>query len=414
MKRVAITGLGVICALAHNTGNFWQALLAGQSGIAPLANIASEGLSNKMAAEVKGFDPAAHFDAKKLGMYDRFSQFALVAGREAIADSGLHFSGELAEKTACIVGTGVGGQNTLEESYVKLVGAGPLGVAPAAGGAPVIRVHPFTVPRLMANAGGCQISIEHNIQGPGFTIASACASASHAIGTAFHMVRSGMMRAAVTGGSEACLTYGTLKGWEALRVMAPDTCRPFSLGRGGMILGEGAGIIVLEEWEHARARGATIHAEMIGFGMSSDARDITTPDAGGMARAINAALADAHLNPTDIAYINAHGTGTRSNDATETRAVKLAFADHATKLALSSNKSQFGHALGAAGALEMVAATLSLKHQTAPPTSNYTAPDPECDLDVIPLTARKMAMTHILSNSFAFGGLNAVLALKKA
>lgn len=406
MKRVAITGLGVICAVGTDVHGFWQALAQGKSGIAPIGNITSEGLSNKMAAEVKGFDPAAHFDPKKLPMYDRFSQFAMVAGREAMADCGLKCEGELAEKTACIMGTGVGGQNTLEESYVKLIGGGPLGTQ-------TIRVHPFTVPRLMANAAGCQVSMEHNIQGPGFTIASACASATHAIGTAFHMVRSGMMTAAVTGGSEACLTYGTLKGWEALRVMAPDTCRPFSLGRGGMILGEGAGVIVLEEWEHAKARGAKIYAEMTGFGMSSDAKDITTPDANGMTRAMNGALKDAAITADAVQVINAHGTGTRSNDATETKAIKMAFGDHAKKLAVSSSKSMFGHALGAAGALEMVAATLTLKHQLVPPTINFTEADPECDLDVVPNTAREMKADVVLSNSFAFGGLNAVLVLKK-
>jgi nodulation protein E len=407
MKRVAITGLGVVSAIGMKAGTFWDSLQSGKSGISALENIPSEGLFNKMGAEIKGFDPAAHFDPKKLPMYDRFSQFGMVAAREAVTDSGLEFEGEFAEKTACIMGTGVGGQGTLEESYAKLIGAGPLGTQS-------IRVHPFTVPRLMANASGCQISMEHGITGPGYTIASACASATHAIGTAFHMVKSGFMQAAVTGGSEACLTYGTLKGWEALRVMAPDTCRPFSLGRQGMILGEGAGVIVLEEMESAKKRGANIYAEMIGFGMSSDARDITTPDAGGMSRAILAALKDANLNAQDIQYVNAHGTGTRSNDATETKAVKLAFGDHAKKLAISSNKSMFGHALGAAGALEMVAAVLSLKNQVAPPTISFTEPDPECDLDVVPNTARAMKIDAVLSNSFAFGGLNAVLALRKA
>ncbi|NDE90934.1 MAG: beta-ketoacyl-[acyl-carrier-protein] synthase family protein, partial [Alphaproteobacteria bacterium] len=351
---------------------------------------------------------ATYFDPKKLPMYDRFSQFIMVAGREAIADSGLKFEGELAEQTACIMGTGVGGQNTLEESYTKLINnGGPLGAQLGAN----IRVHPFTVPRLMANAGGCQVSMEHNILGPGYTIASACASATHAIGTAFHMIRSGMMVAAVTGGSEACLTYGTLKGWEALRVVAPDTCRPFSLGRGGMVLGEGAGCLVLEEWDHAAKRGAHIYAELAGFGMSSDAKDITTPDAGGMARAMKGALRDAALNATDVHYINAHGTGTRSNDATETKAIKLTFGD--TPPPVSSSKSMFGHALGAAGALEMVATALAVQNQIAPPTLNFVEKDPECDLDVIPNTARQMPISAALSNSFAFGGLNAVLAVKK-
>ncbi|HVY12046.1 MAG TPA: beta-ketoacyl-[acyl-carrier-protein] synthase family protein [Alphaproteobacteria bacterium] len=408
MRRVAITGLGVVAATGMNAASFWSGLKSGKSGIAPLSNIQTEGLINKMAAEIKGFDPAAHgLDPKKMPMLDRFSQFALVAAREAVADSGIVFEGEFAERSACIVGTGVGGQDTLEQAYMKLISSG-------LAGAPSVRVHPFTVPRLMANAAGCQISMEHNIQGPGYTIASACASATHAIGTAFHMIRSGMMEAAVTGGSEACLTFGTLKGWEALRVMAGDTCRPFSLGRGGMILGEGAGILVLEEMERAKERGAKIYAELAGFGMSSDAKDITTPDANGMARALTGALKDAALKPEDIQYINAHGTGTRSNDATETKAIKMAFGDQAQKLAISSNKSMFGHALGAAGALEAVASALTLQNQIAPPTMNYTEKDPECDLDYVPGAARDLKMNAILSNSFAFGGLNAVLVFKKA
>lgn len=405
MKRVAITGLGVVSPIGMNVSSFWGALAAGQPGITPISNITTEGLAVKHAAEIKGFDPAQHIDPKKLPMMDRFSQLAVVAAREAAKDAGLTFEGELAENTGCIVGTGVGGQNTLEESYVKLIGGGPLG-------AQMIRVHPFTVPRLMANAAGCQISMDLNVQGPGYTIASACASATHAIGTAFHMVRSGTLSTCITGGSEACLTYGTLKGWEALRVVAPDTCRPFSLGRGGMILGEGAGILVLEEWESAKKRGANIYAEMAGFGMSSDAKDITTPDVNGMVRAINKALKDSGLNAQDIDYINAHGTGTRSNDATESKAIHLSFGEHANKLALSSNKSLFGHALGGAGALEMVAAALTLKHQVAPPTANFVEADPECNLDVIPNAARQMPIKALLKNSFAFGGLNAVLAVK--
>lgn len=406
MKRVAITGLGVIAATGKNVSDFWNALSAGTSGIGPIKNIQTTGLMVNAVAEVRDFDTSAHFDPKKMAMYDRFSLFAMWAAREAVKQSGLKFEGELAERTACIIGTGIGGQTTMEEQYAKLAGSG-------VAGAPLIRVHPFTVPRLMPNAAGCQVSMEHNIQGPGYSIASACASATHAIGTAFHMVRSGYMTAAVTGGTEACLTYGCLKGWEALRVMAPDTCRPFSLGRGGMILGEGAGILMMEEWEHAKKRGANILAEMTGFGMSSDAKDITTPDAGGMVRAISGALKDASLNAEEVDYINAHGTGTRSNDMTESAAIKTAFGAHASKLALSSNKSMFGHALGAAGALEAVASILSLTHQTAPPTMNFVEKDPECDLDVVPNAARAMKMENILSNSFAFGGLNAVLAFKR-
>ena len=304
---------------------------------------------------------------------------------------------------AVITGTGVGGQNTLEESYYKLLD-------PAAPG----RVHPFTIPRLMANAGSSQISMALGIKGPGFTVASACASAIHAMGVTLSMLRSGLINAAITGGAEACLTYGTLKGWEALRVMAPDVCRPFSAGRSGMVLGEGAAMFVLETEENAKKRGAKIYAEFAGFGMSSDAKDITTPDVTGASRAITNCLKDANLAPEAVDYINAHGTGTRINDATETAAIKLALGDAARKVALSSSKSMFGHALGAAGALEMLATVLAVHNDIAPPTINYQNPDPECDLDCVPNIARPMPIGVALNNSFAFGGLNASVAVKKA
>jgi nodulation protein E len=265
----------------------------------------------------------------------------------------------------------------------------------------------------MANAGSSQISMATGITGPGFTVVSACASAIHAMGVTLSMLRSGLIDAAITGGSEACLTFGTLKGWEALRVMAPDVCRPFSKDRAGMVLGEGAAMFMLETLENAKKRGAKIHAEFAGFGMSSDARDITTPDVGGASRAVAAALKDAGLAPEAVAYVNAHGTGTRVNDLTETAALKQVFGDHARKLAVSSSKSQFGHALGGAGALEMLATILAVTNNIAPPTLNYLGPDPECDLDYVPNQARAMSIDAALNNSFAFGGLNAVVAVRK-
>jgi nodulation protein E len=251
------------------------------------------------------------------------------------------------------------------------------------------------------------------ITGPGFTVASACASAIHAMGVTLSMLRSGLIDMAITGGAESCLTFGTLKGWEALRVMAPDVCRPFSKDRAGMVIGEGAAMFLLETAESAEARGAKIYAEFAGFGMSSDAKDITTPDQGGAARAIANAIKDAEFEPEEVDYINAHGTGTRVNDMTETAAIKQVFGEHAKKLAISSSKSMFGHALGAAGALEMMAAILAITEQTAPPTINYLGQDPECDLDYVPNHARKMPIDIVLNNSFAFGGLNAVVALRK-
>jgi nodulation protein E len=360
-----------------------------------------EDLDQKIVAEVKEFDPLKHFTDRQLMTLDRVSQFAVIAAREAIGQSGLKFEGDLSLRTATIIGTGVGGQTTHDESFKRLYKDGAR------------RVYPFTIPKLMVNAPASQISMHCGIRGPAFAIASACASATHAMGVAFHMVRSGAVKAAVTGGTEACITLGTLRGWEAMRVMAPDACRPFSKGRKGMVIGEGAAIIVLETLEDAKARGANILGEVVGFGQSADAADLTSPDQGGMARALQGALDDAKLAPEDIQYVNAHGTGTAANDVTETGAIKQVFGARAAKLAISSSKSMLGHSLGAAGALEFVATLMALREGVAPPTIGYVEADPECDLDYVPNEAREMAMTAAISNSFAFGGLNAVLAAKK-
>ena len=314
--------------------------------------------------------------------------------------SGLDFHGELGERTAAIIGTGAGGMNTTEDNYHRVFVDG------------ATRVHPLVIPKAMANAAASQVSMFFGIRGPAFVVASACASATHAIGLAFHMVRSGTVECAVTGGTDACLTFGTIRGWEAMRVMAPDTCRPFSRDRKGMVLGEGAASFVLETLDSARARGAEILAEIVGFGMSADAKDITAPDAGGMARAITGALRDARLDPCDVDHVNAHGTGTLANDRTETQAIKASFGDHAAKLAISSTKSMVGHPLGSAGALELVAALSAVRSGIVPPTIGYLGPDPECDLDYVPNEAREMKVDVAMSNSFAFGGLNAVLAVR--
>lgn len=403
MRRIVITGMGVISPIGQTVADFQKNLFAGNSGIESAGFTYRNSEVRFPAAPVKNFKAEDWIDAKKSSLLDRFSQFAVAAALQAVRDAGIEFSGEMAEKTAVITGTGVGGQSTLEESYMKLLNeqSSP-------------RVHPFTIPRLMANAGSSQISMATGIMGPGFTVASACASAIHAMGVTLHMLRSGLIDTAITGGSEACLTFGTLKGWEALRVMAPDVCRPFSINRAGMVLGEGAAMFVLETLENAQARGAKIYAELAGFGMSSDAKDITTPDVRGASRAVSLAMKDAGLNPDDVDYINAHGTGTRINDLTETAAIKTAFGSHAQKLAISSSKSMFGHALGAAGALEMLATVLAVTENIAPPTINYLGADPECDLDYVPNQARPMTIRAALNNSFAFGGLNAVVAVKKA
>jgi nodulation protein E len=402
MRRVVITGMGTICALGHDAASSWKAMCEGQSGISAIANIPTDLLNVKIAAEVHGYDPLAHFDSKRLILLDRVSQFALIAANEAVAQSGLDFRNDgLGERTACIVGTGIGGENTHNEQSRRFYAEqNP-------------RVHPLTIVRLMANAPACQITMAYGITGPSFAVVSACASANHAMAQAFEMVRSGKVDFAVTGGSEACITVPTVKAWEAVRVTADDTCRPFCKQRRGMVLGEGAGIFVLEEYEHARKRGANILAEFAGAGMSADAGDIVLPSETGAAKALAAALQDAQLSPQDIDYVNAHGTGTPANDPTESRAIRRVFNASADGLAISSTKSMHGHALGAAGAIELIAVIGAFQNSIVPPTANFIDPDPECDLDYVPNTAREKNIRAALSNSFAFGGLNAVIALKR-
>jgi nodulation protein E len=400
--RVVVTGWGVVSSIGQTAAAYWSGLSKGVSGIAQVTLVPPELLGNKVVAEVKNFDPRQHFEERQLVMLDRVSQFAVVAAREAIAQSGITFGDGLSERTATIIGTGSGGQTTQDDNYKRLYRENAK------------RLHPLVIPKQMVNAPASQISMDRGLRGPAFAVASACASATHAIGLAFHMVRSGGAACAVTGGTEASITFGTMKAWEALRVTAPDTCRPFSRDRKGLVIGEGAGIVVLETLEHARQRSATILGEIVGFGMSSDAADLLSPDEGGMVRAIEGALADGGLAPEEIQYINAHGTGTAANDETETKAIKRAFGQHATKLAISSNKSMVGHTLGAAGGLEIVATLMSMREGIAPPTMNYLGPDPACDLDYVPNQARPLKIEAAMSNSFAFGGLNAVLAVKRA
>jgi nodulation protein E len=403
MRRVAITGMGAICALGHDASATWTAMREGHSAIGPITNIPTDLLNIKVAAEVRGYDPLAHFDSKRLVLLDRVSQFALIAAREAVAQSGLDFRDDArGERTACIIGTGIGGENTHDEQSRRFYGdKNP-------------RVHPLTIVRLMANAPACQITMEYGLTGPSFAVVSACASANHAMAQAFEMVRSGKVDFAVTGGTEACITVPTVKAWEAVRVTADDTCRPFCKQRRGMVLGEGAGVFVLEEYEHARARGATILAEFAGAGMSADAGDIVLPSEVGAARALFAALTDARLHVDDVDYVNAHGTGTPANDPTESKAIRRVFGAHADALCVSSTKSIHGHALGAAGAIELVAAIGALREGIIPPTANFIDADPECDLDYVPNVAREKPVRAVLSNSFAFGGLNAVVAIARA
>jgi nodulation protein E len=403
MHRVVITGIGIVSPIGSTIEAFWSGLVEGKSGIGPITLIATDRLlSTRIAAEVRGFDPAQHFDAKRIGLMDRFAQFAIVAARAAMKDAQLELTEEMALEAATIVGNGAGGINTLDDAYLKLYGQN------------ATRAHPLSVPRAMANAACSHISMDLGLKGPTFTTVSACASGTHAIGQAFQMVRSGQAPVALAGGTEACLTLGTFKGWEALRVLSADTCRPFSRNRTGLVLGEGAAMFVLETREAAMARGAPIYAELLGFGMSADAHDITAIDPGGAARAMRGALKDGKLNPEDVDYVNAHGTGTMLNDKGETAALRMAFGDAADQLQVSSSKAVLGHSLGAAGALELAVTALALRHQTIPPTANFDEPDPDCDLDYVPNTARNAPIEKAMTSSFAFGGLNAVLALGRA
>jgi nodulation protein E len=400
MNRVAVTGVGVLCAIGQSSTEFWECLAQGASGIRPLPDAGDPPYRFRNGAMARNYSPLDHFEEKDLSFLDRFSQFAAITAREAVRQSGICFRGKLADESAVITGSSIGGQFSEEEGYRNLY----LHKNP--------RVAPLTIPRTMSNSGASRISVEHGIQGPTYTISTACSSANHALGQAFWMVRSGAVTAAIAGGSEAVFAEGLLRAWEALRVVSPETCRPFSKDRRGLILGEGGAMVVLENWEHARARGAAILGEICGFGMSSDAYHITQPSVEGPAKAMTWALKDAGLVPEAISYINAHGTGTVLNDATETSAIRSAFGAHADKLLVSSTKSMHGHTLGAAGAIEGVATVLALGKQVVPPTANFTQADPACDLDVVPNQAKAASMEYALSNSFAFGGLNAVVVFR--
>lgn len=400
MRRVAITGLGSISALGRDVAAFAEALAHGRAGIAPIESADTSALKFHNGAEVAGYTHQSYFDDRRADFLDRFAQFALIAARQAVADAAVEWTPELREQTAIVTGSCVGGKSTEDTGYYDVYKMGQS------------RVHPLTIPKSMSNAGASHISMEFGVTGPAFTISTACSSAGHAMGQAFWMVRNGIAECAITGGSEAPFSFGMLKAWEAMRVVSPDTCRPFSKDRRGMILGEGAAMFVLEPLERALARGARVHGEIVGFGMSADASHITQPSSEGAARAMRAALKDARLQPEQVGYINAHGTATPANDPAEIAAIRCVFGRHAETLAVSSTKSMHGHTLGAAGAIEALATVLALRDGVLPPTANYQQPDPECDLDIIPNEARRARVEFALSNSFAFGGLNAVLAFK--
>jgi 3-oxoacyl-[acyl-carrier-protein] synthase II len=403
-RRVVVTGMGVISPLGNDCEKFFDNLLEGRSGIRKLSAAFAGNLAAGVGGEVD-YDPTARFPRPKLALLDRFSQFALEAAAQAIRDAGIEFEESLKDRTGVFVGTGMGGATTIEAGYTEIFLLAK------------DRVPPHTVPRAMNNAAAGHISIDHGLRGPSFTYSTACSSSAIAIGEACRAIRHGYVDSAIAGGAESLLTLGTIRAWEALRTLAVTdaedpaaSCRPFSKDRTGLVLAEGAGMLVLEELEHASHRGARIHAEVIGYGAASDASHLTRPGEEGQVRAIRLALADASASPDEIDYINAHGTATLAGDVIETAAIKKVFGERAVYIPVSSTKSMHGHLMGAAGAVEFIASIMAIECSAIPPTANLRVPDPECDLDYVPnLGRRGVAVRTVMSNSFAFGGSNAVL-----
>ena len=401
MRRVVITGAGTINPLGHSVAATFEAMREGRCGIGALDIRDVDRLSIKIGGQVKDYAADDRFNRQQQALYDRFTQFTMIAAKEAIEQSGLEFADDLSAEAGVVLGTSGGGLTTQDENYRAVYEEGKN------------RVHPFIVPKLMNNAAASHVSMTWNLKGPSFTVATACASSNHAMGQAFWLVRNGAARAMITGGSESMLCFGGVKAWEGLRVMSRDACRPFSANRNGMVQGEGAGVFVFEEYEHAKARGANILCEIVGFSMTADASDIVMPSQQGASRAIAGALRDARIDASEVEYINAHGTGTAANDKTECAAVANVFGRHADRVMISSTKSMHGHLIGGTGAVELLAVVMALKDGIVAPTIGYQEPDPECALDVVPNEAREAKVKYALSNAFAFGGLNAVLALKK-
>lgn len=405
-RRVVVTGTGVVTPIGFTVPDFWQGLREGKSGVGPLEGFPIEDLKILIAAQIKGFDHRSrlkHFQRDKIIMYaDRYSWFAAAAADEAIKQAGLAVPFVNPARAACIIGSGAGGLTTYEVAYRDLFIHNKRAT------------HPLTLLRIIGSSAAAHVGIEFGIQGPTFATCSACSTAAHAIGLSRDYIRAGLVDVAVCGASEAVINYGTMKAWQALHVLSPEGCFPFSKKRNGTLLGEGAGILVLEEYEHAKARGATILAELCGFGMTSDARDMVNPGIEGPSGAMKIALDDAGLAPEKIDYVNAHGTATAINDENETNAIKHVFGDHAYKLAISSTKSMHGHPLGAGGGIEAVACIKAMQESWVPPTIGLDEPDPKCDLDYVPNVGRDLKVSYAMSNSFAFGGLNAVVVFGPA
>jgi 3-oxoacyl-[acyl-carrier-protein] synthase II len=406
-RRVVITGMGVVTSLGESLESFWEALCAGRSGVGPLTLFDTTEFRVHFGGQVRDWDPVARFGVKEARHLDRFAQFALVAAEAAVSDSGVDFSKLPAEQCGVFIGSGIGGLNEFETQHSTLIHKGPS------------RISPFTIPKLMVNAGSGQVSIRWGLQGPCSAVATACASAANAIGDSFKLIQSGQAELMVTGGSEAAITHMGLGGFASMKALStrnddpPRASRPFDRDRDGFVMGEGAGILILESEELARSRGARIYAEMLGYGMSADGWHIAAPDeqGRGAARAMKRCLDDARLAPDSVDYINAHGTSTPLGDLAETIAMKCVFGAHAHRLLISSTKSQIGHTLGASGGIELVASTLALDRSVLPPTINLDQPGEGCDLDYIPNVARETRVNHIMSNSFGFGGHNASLII---
>jgi nodulation protein E len=401
-RRVAVTGTGVVSPLGTGTEKVWTAIKQGECGIGPIEGFDLQDLYIKIGGQVRDFDPRTHCKSKAVFLADRYSQYAAAAADEAFRQSGLELPLQNGERAASIIGSGAGGLATMDKAYEDLF---------------VHRkkaMHPLTLLRTIGSSAAAHVSIEYGIKGPVFGTVSACSTAAHAIGLASQMIRSGAIDVAVAGAGEAAITYGSMRAWQAMRVLSPEGCFPFSKRRNGTVIAEGAGILVLEDMEHAQARGATVLAELCGFGMTSDASDMVNPDVDGPTRAMQIALNDAGLSPSDIDYLNAHGTATTANDINETRAIKKVFGPHASKLPVSSTKSMHGHCLGAGGGIEAAVCVQAMREGFIPATIGFDEPGAECDLDYTPNEGRRRDIAYAMSNSFAFGGLNAVLVFGPA
>jgi 3-oxoacyl-[acyl-carrier-protein] synthase II len=407
-RRVVVTGLGTVNPIAHAVPEYWKGLLAGTSGIAPITLFDTAAFKVRFAGEVKGFNPAGVLDAKDVRRLDRYAQFALVASAEAVRDAGIDFARYDPFRLGCILGSGIGGLREFEDQHDTLRDKGPG------------RISPFCIPKMIANAASGNVSIRHGLRGPNTTVSTACSSAAHAMGDAMRAIQYGFADVILSGGAEAAITPMGLGGFVAARALSernddPATAsRPFDRDRDGFVLSEGAGILVLEEYEHAKARGAKVYCEVVGCGNTADAYHITAPheDGVGAAEAMRQAMKEAGWNPDEVQYVNAHGTSTPLGDAAETKAVKQVFGEHAKKLMMSSTKSLIGHLLGASGGVEAIACALSIKQGVVHPTINLHAPDPACDLDYVPNRPREVRVRKVLSNSFGFGGHNCSLALQ--